>query len=400
VTAAPLDTEQARLRELYGYGVLDTPAERDFDDIAALAAHLCQTPVALVSLVDGARQWFKARVGLDICETSRDTSFCAVAMHGDSVMQVPDTRLDARFADNPFVTGDPYVRFYAGAPLKTPNGMPIGSLCVIDHEPRVLTPAQCQGLRTLARHVMVELELRRYLRGLGEANRRLRHAEQVKDEFLARVNHELRTPLSSIHGYLEALTDEDLPPAVTARFMATIRRNSDRLMRLVDDMLLAAQLTSAPPVLVPERTDLTELANRSAATNRPLASAKGLAVVTEAEGPVPVDADGTRMAQAIDRLVLNAIKFTNSGEITIGTALRGGQAVLTVADTGMGMPLDDRERLFNAFRRSHSAERAEVQGIGLGLTIVKAIIDGHGGTIDIADNADQGTIVTIGLPAA
>jgi signal transduction histidine kinase len=399
---AHLQAEQARLSELYGYRILDTPAEKDFDDIAVLAAHLCRTPVALVSFVDDNRQWFKARVGVDIREFPRDSSFCAVAMYGESVMEIPDARLDARFANNPKVVGEPGVRFYAGAPLKSPSGQPIGGLCVVDYEPRVLTTAQGQGLRTLARHVMVELELRRYLRGLDEANRRLRYAEQVKDEFLARVNHELRTPLSSIHGYLETMADDELPPAVTARFMATVRRNSDRLMHVVDDMLLAAQLSSAPPVLDRERTDLTELASRAAATNRPLANAKGLTLLTEADGPVLADVDPTRLAQAIDRLVLNAIKFTGSGTITIGTGTRAGRAVLTVADTGVGMPENDRERLFNAFRRARSAEQAEIQGMGLGLTIVKAIIDSHGATIDIADNvtAGQGTTVTIGLAPA
>ncbi len=155
--------ETERLAALLSCAILDTPAEPAFDDIARLAGQLCDTPIALVSLVDADRQWFKARVGLDLSETSRDVSFCAHAIGSPEVLVVRDTREDERFADNPFVTGDPNIRFYAGAPLMLEPDVSVGTLCVIDHVPRDLTPVQIGALAALARQVSSELKLRRTL---------------------------------------------------------------------------------------------------------------------------------------------------------------------------------------------------------------------------------------------
>lgn len=390
-------SEQERLDALHGFQILDTPAERDFDDITVLAAQLCDTPMSAISLIDTDRQWFKARVGIDACETSRDTSFCAHAMHGDDVMVVEDARLDPRFATNPAVLGEPHVRFYAGAPLVSAGGQPLGSLCVVDRRPRRLTANQRDGLLILARHVMVQLELRQYGRALEAANHRLLDAERLKDEFLARVTHELRTPLTSIHGYLEILDEPDLPAGTASTFLGRIRRASDRLLGLVDDMLLAAQFSSGAVQLTRGHVDLAALAHAAVVQNRPLAEGKGLRISAETTGPVPARADPVRLAQALDRLLLNAVKFTNQGEVAIRALARGERAVLEVRDTGIGIPVEESARLFTPFRRASAAERAEVQGLGLGLNIVKAIVDGHGGTVTLESQPGEGTTVTITL---
>lgn len=159
-----------RLAVLHRSSLLDTEVEKSYDDLVWLTSSICQTPIALVSLVDENRQWFKARVGLDVQETSRDSSFCAHAiLRPDEVMVVPDTLLDERFIDNPLVIGDPGIRFYAGAPLNTSDGFSLGSLCVIDRVPRVLTEQQQIALRTLARQASVLIELRRTLSKLHDA---------------------------------------------------------------------------------------------------------------------------------------------------------------------------------------------------------------------------------------
>ncbi|MDP2137338.1 MAG: CHASE3 domain-containing protein [Candidatus Didemnitutus sp.] len=163
--------ESQRLTILRGYGVLDTPPEQAFDDLTLLAAQICQTPIALVSLIDEDRQWFKSKVGLDVTETPRDLAFCAHAiLYSNEVLQVRDARLDPRFADNPLVTGDPNIRFYAGAPLVAPDGHALGTLCVIDRIPRELNPAQEEALRVLSRHVVNQLELRRALAAHRQAD--------------------------------------------------------------------------------------------------------------------------------------------------------------------------------------------------------------------------------------
>jgi two-component system, cell cycle sensor histidine kinase and response regulator CckA len=168
---APLKkNETRRLKVLWQYDVLDTVPEEVFDDLTELAARICEAPIALISLIDEDRQWFKAKIGVTVNETSRDISFCSHAIKQEDLFIIPDATQDARFANNPLVTSDPKIRFYAGAPLITPDGYALGSLCVIDKVPRELRPEQKQALRVLARHVMTQLELRRHSKELHEAH--------------------------------------------------------------------------------------------------------------------------------------------------------------------------------------------------------------------------------------
>ena len=159
--------EKRRLEVLWQCNVLDTPPEQVFDDLTEMASLVCDTPVALISLVDEHRQWFKARLGVGERETARDISFCAHAILQKDVMVVPDALKDPRFASSPLVTDNPFIRFYAGAPLVSPEGCALGTLCVVDHKPRELTERQLQMLRILARLVMHQLELRRQVRDLA-----------------------------------------------------------------------------------------------------------------------------------------------------------------------------------------------------------------------------------------
>ncbi len=193
--SAPVSTNEARrLKILWQYDVLDTVPEEIFDDLTELAARICEAPIALISLVDEKRQWFKAKVGVTIKETSRDVSFCAYAITQENLFIVPDATLDPRFAKNPLVTSDPKIRFYAGAPLITPDGHALGTLCVIDKVPRELREDQKQALRILARHVVSQLELRRRSRELAEAHEEGRQLktglEEAKAE-LAKARREL-----------------------------------------------------------------------------------------------------------------------------------------------------------------------------------------------------------------
>ncbi|MBN8218279.1 MAG: SpoIIE family protein phosphatase [Spirochaetes bacterium] len=172
---APLPLhEAARLRALENYRILDTLEEQCFQDIVELAAHICQAPIALISLVDRDRQWFKARIGLQAAQTPRELAFCAHAiLSPGEVLEVPDAAQDRRFADNPLVTGDPRIRFYAGAPLAAPSGDALGTICVIDRVPRSLSPAQTSALRALSRQVVAQLELRRIGFEIADEKKRL-----------------------------------------------------------------------------------------------------------------------------------------------------------------------------------------------------------------------------------
>ena len=155
--------EALRLAALRSYAILDTPPEGAFDDITKMAAMICQTPMALVSLIDSERQWFKSETGIGVSETPIGSAICAHAIRQTDLLVVPDTTKDVRFRDNPLVTGEPRLRFYAGAPLITREGHAIGTVCVLDRRPRLLNQDQLYALKALARQTMVQLELRRAL---------------------------------------------------------------------------------------------------------------------------------------------------------------------------------------------------------------------------------------------
>ena len=166
----PVPTNEAeRLRTLRSYRILDTKPEERFDELTRLAALICGVPISLISLIDADRQWFKSRFGLDVQETPRAQAFCTHAIMQPEMFVIPDASQDERFAHNPLVTGDPHIRFYAGAPLAARDGHLLGTLCVIDREPHTLTPGQTEALKILSRLVIANVELQNDLRELKDA---------------------------------------------------------------------------------------------------------------------------------------------------------------------------------------------------------------------------------------
>jgi len=186
--------EKQRLATLRGYEILDTEPEAGFDDLTALASYICQTPIALISLIDADRQWFKSRVGVSVTETSRDIAFCATAILQSDVFIVPDASQDERFSGNPLVLSEPKIRFYAGAALMA-DGQALGTLCVVDRVPRELSPEQLEALRALSRQVQSQLELRRNLKRLVISLAARDRAESEKERAL----QALKAVLANVH---------------------------------------------------------------------------------------------------------------------------------------------------------------------------------------------------------
>ncbi|PSR56837.1 hypothetical protein AHMF7605_26730 [Adhaeribacter arboris] len=198
--------ENLRVQELNKYNILDTPEEEKFDHLVTLASFICGTPISLISLITHNRQWFKAKMGIKETETPRELSFCQYVIQSDDILEIPDTLGDIRFYSNPYVTGNPKIRFYAGAPLVTSNGYRLGTLCVIDTEPRELSEAQKMALATLSEQVVAHLELRRKQQEVEQEKQQLKVVNQKLDALMTFVNKQLPESIHDLQKAAEQLS--------------------------------------------------------------------------------------------------------------------------------------------------------------------------------------------------
>lgn len=413
--------EVDRLAALQRYEVLDTAPEPAFDRVTRLASQIIGTPIALVSLIDSTRQWFKSRQGLDATETPREQAFCAHAILGRDVFIVPDARQDKRFVDNPLVTDAPKVIFYAGAPLTTADGHRLGTLCVIDHQPRrELSESQRTALSDLAAITVDLLELRRAGRNaLGEIveghrineeltrlSREAEAAERAMGAFLATMSHELRTPMNGVIGLTSLLLDTPLT-SEQRRYVQAVRSSADTLLSVVNDVLDYSKLEAGRIEL--EAIDfglaeciasVTTLLESKAAEKNP-----SLITVIAPETPRRLTGDVSRLRQILFNLIGNAIKFTDNGRVTVevGVASRTEREVrmrFAVRDTGLGIPPGAQTNLFTRFTQADRTIARKYGGTGLGLAICRQLCTLMGGTIGVESTLGQGSTFWFELPFA
>jgi PAS domain S-box-containing protein len=233
-------------------------------------------------------------------------------------------------------------------------------------------------------------------------NERLRELDRMKDEFVALVSHELRTPLTSIRGYLELLLEDAASFEQThTDWLSVIDRNSERLLCLVEDLLLKAQVNAGKVALSVKEIDVAAIVEQSVQTGAPVATARGITLVASGGAMPPISADPVRLGQVIDNLISNALKFTSAGgRVEVRASERDGRARIEITDTGKGIAPAEQERLFERFYRTAQAQSDAVPGVGLGLSIAKAIIEAHGGTISCESIEGAGTTFAIELPLA
>jgi signal transduction histidine kinase len=387
IVARHRPNEAERLQALRSYGILDTAVEPAFDDITRIASYVCQTPISLISLVDEGRQWFKSEVGLGMRQTPIEQSICAHALLEHSFLEVPDTTQDSRFDCNPLVTGKPHVRFYAGALLRTPDGLPLGTVCVLDDRPRQLSAEQRDILAALARQVMSQMEFRRALLLSDRLQRNI-------SRLMAVAGHDLKQPLQvmviAIDRIRNKLTDtkdrERLGLAIDAGM-----RMAEELDRLAETSVLQTGL-GAPKLKSFAVSDIFE----SIVHNWHLhAEAKGLRLVV-----LPCNAqivsDPGMLRAIIGNLVGNAIKYTERGRVLVGCRKRGNFLSIEVLDSGSGIPAEQLGAIFDAFHQVHPAS----EGLGLGLSIVRRTAEALGHAIALKSDLARGSHFTVLVPLA
>ncbi|NJK34407.1 MAG: GAF domain-containing sensor histidine kinase [Oscillatoriales cyanobacterium SM2_2_1] len=394
--AAPTPKNEAqRQQALERYDILDTSFEEIYTEIVELAAEVCQTPMALISLIDRDRQWFKAAFGLDSRETPREYAFCAHAiLHPDHTLIVPDAALDHHFADNPLVLGAPHIRFYAGVPLITTDGYALGTLCTLDTVPRTLSPTQERSLRTLARQVMNQLELRLTVRYLREAN-------STKEKFFSIISHDLRTPFNGILGLSEILKNSahECSPEEIQELSTDIYTSADTAYHLLENLLQWAKLETQGISFHPTELLLTTVVERAVKLLTGVAQQKNIRLQVLTLPAQTMIADANMVQSILQNLIANSIKFTASGGVvTLTVWEESGSIQFQIRDTGIGI---SPERLATLFQIEHSKSTLGTdgeKGTGLGLLLCQQFAQQHGGCIRVTSELGKGTEFTVILP--
>lgn len=383
--------EKNRIHALESYNVLDTLSEEEYDDITEIASTICEMPIALVSLVDSNRQFFKSHHGLDINETPRAYSFCSVAIETpDNMMIIEDSRKDDRFKDNPIVTGYPHVIFYAGMPLVNPDGYPLGTLCVIDNKPNNLTEKQKNNLKSLGKQVVSILELRRKNILLKSSQEKLTLLAQEMENFAQQASHDLKEPLRMITSFLElfeikyfkTLNEEG------KKYIKIASDSANRLHLLIDDLLEFSMVGNNQDDL--KTIDLNEV----------IEEIKKLLFLEIEEKKAKIiysnlpKIKGSEIAikQLFQNLISNAIKYqskNNEPIITITGKNKNTYWEFSVCDNGIGINKDYIDSIFTIFKRLHRKE--EYPGTGIGLAICKKIVKQHHGEIWVESIEGKGS---------
>ncbi len=382
--------EEERLKNLKSYNILDTLPESDYDNIATIAAEICGTPISLISLIDDKRQWFKARHGLGATETPKEYAFCAHAINDpENVFIVQDARKDERFHDNPIVTGDPNVIFYAGVPLVGEEGLPLGTLCVIDNKPNLLSKSQIRSLTALSDQVINLLELRKNKQLLEEAFHNLEEKNQELERFAFIAAHDLKSPLAGVSGIAQLFLDEyDAQVDEEGKEMLKMLIGStDKLRSLIDGLL---DYSRSEKLLTEKKSKIDSLALKNDIAG--LFTFNNNLELNLRTTVTELVANRTALDQILINLITNAIKYNDKDliKIELGISENASHYKFYVQDNGPGIDPNFHDRIFNIFEILAPNDKYGQTGNGIGLATVKKIVGKSGGTIKVESDSGKG----------
>ncbi len=390
------ENESSRLEELNSYNILDTMSEQDYEDITMLAATICKTPVSLITFVDKDRQWFKSHYGTSQTESVREYSFCAHALNSPKEsLIVEDSRQDERFADNPMVTGDPYVIFYTGIPLVNPTGYPLGTLCVIDHKPRKLEGEQIKALEILSKQVVTLLEMRKSNIALQKIKDELEIRNKELEQFASVVSHDIKSPLSGISMVNQILNDQfkDVLGKEGIEIVNVSKRSADKIQALVDGILSYYRGGEYSGNV--EQFNITEFfesifsvlpVNKKYELTYPLNGAS-------------VSMNKIQLEQIFSNLINNSIQYSSSELVKIDISFSEApqQYFFSIMDNGIGIAKENQGKIFNLFTTIPSTTPGSKDGYGIGLSTVKKIVEINGGIVTIDSTPGKGTKISFNI---
>ena len=384
--------EIKRLEALKGYSILDTMAEEEYDDITYLASQICGTPISLISLIDDKRQWFKSHHGLDATETPKEFAFCAHAINDkNNIFIIPDSRKDERFYDNPLVTDDPHVIFYAGIPLTNKAGFALGTLCVIDNEPNSLDEFQIKALKALSNQIIALFELRKMTVELETKAKEIEARNDVLKKFAGNAAHDIKSPLATIvmvtdlfsHQYTDRLDEQGL------ELIEMINSSALNLTNFIDGILRYSQNSS---LLAEDKNsvNIQESLNDLIQLIDPMGEVK---FTFNSQCESTIFTNKVALDQIFLNLLVNAVKYNDKEEVQISILVEELKDFMkfNIIDNGPGVKAEDQQRIFQIFETTTNIDKSGVKGTGIGLATVKSLVEGLGGTIRLYSEIGKGS---------